>query len=958
MSTSVMIGARGNVLKEIPENASGIKLNSPILSKEKLDVILSFGKRDNERFDPNYIHRIFPTTFKKDLRQSLRKLGYSIADAIVNDGVRLVILDDRNLSQDEAVIPMPMVTGFLNSFLLKKNIRSKASIIAVTGEVHDAHSCAVMIAFGATAVYPYLLYATALQMVERKVGQLNGSANKRKKLALKNINKALNAGLLKIMSKMGICAMDSYQHSCMFDVIGLNKEITSECFTAAYAMVPGLNYRDIEERILNVHQKVFARRQYQRQYALEVGSFYKYSAKGEYHDYSPDVSLGIRKFAKTRTADDYGTVSDRINNRGLYMVRDFLQLSPDREPVPINEVEPLEKITPRFNSAAMSLGSISPEAHQAIAEAMNQIGGMSNCGEGGEDAARFSTQRNSRIKQIASGRFGVTPAYLRNADELQIKLAQGAKPGEGGQLPGSKVSPLIATLRHTIPGIALISPPPHHDIYSIEDLAQLIYDLKQVNPSAKVSVKLVSTAGVGTIAVGVAKAYADKITISGYDGGTGAAQLSSIKYAGNPWELGLVEAHNALKANKLREYVELQTDGGLKTGMDVVKAAILGAESYGFGTVLLNTIGCKILRVCHLNKCSVGIATQDEKLRTHYQGSVDAVVSYMQNVAQEVREILSKLGYRSLEEVIGNTTLIRVIENEKAKKFDLSFVLSNVDGINTKQKRNDPWDKNVFEKEVYEEVKQVIENPSEPVSVQHRINNTNRAFGAYISGMIAEKFGDNGLPQKDIIKINLTGNAGQSLGAFISHGMFIHLTGNANDYVGKGMKGGRIVIVPENINKLKSIAGNTCLYGATGGKLFVAGKVGERFAVRNSGALAVVEGTGDHPCEYMTGGTVVVLGETGINFGAGMTGGAAFVYDEHLNFFDKVNMELVKLDRIDTDEGEEARQYLRSILKSYYFRTQSPRAKKILDNFLAEMRFFWLVTPKDMKAPLNPFEGN
>lgn len=957
MSTSVTIGARGNVLKEIPENAAGIKLNSPILSKEKLDVILAFGNENSENFNPYYRHRIFYTTFRKHLRESLHELGACVADAVTCDGVRLVILDDRKLSAEEALIPMPMVIGFLNTFLLKRRIRSKVSIIAVTGEVYDAHSCSVMIAFGAAAVYPYLLFATALELVERKAALLNGALNRRKKQALKNINKALNAGLLKIMSKMGICAVDSYQHSSMFDIIGLDMQIIRECFEGAIGLLPGLTYQDVEERIFKYHNKAFSRKHFQKQYALEVGSFYKFMAKGEYHDYSPDVSMGIRKFARTRQLDDYLTVSRRINNRGFQMVRDFLELNPDKAPLPIEQVEPLEKITCRFNSAAMSLGSISPEAHEAIAEAMNTIGGMSNSGEGGEDKKRYKTIKNSRIKQVASGRFGVTPEYLRNADDLQIKLAQGAKPGEGGQLPGSKVSPLIATLRHTVPGIALISPPPHHDIYSIEDLAQLIYDLKQINPHAKVSVKLVSIAGIGTIAVGVAKAYADKIVISGYDGGTGAAQLSSIKFAGNPWELGLAEVHNALKANNLRGGLEVQVDGGLKTGLDVVKAAILGADSFGFGTVLLNTVGCKILRVCHLNKCSVGIATQDEKLREHYTGTVEGIVSYLRNVAQEVRGLLARLGYRSLNEIIGRTELLKVADHPKAKKFDFSCVLASVSNKSNGMKKRKPPERNALEKKIIEEILPVIENPTRPVVVNHKINNTHRTFGAYISGMIAERYGDNGLP-KDILTINLKGTAGQSLGAFLSKGMYIRLTGNANDYVGKGMHGGRIVIVPENIEKIKSIAGNTCLYGATGGKLFIAGKAGERFAVRNSGALAVVEGTGDHPCEYMTGGTVVVLGETGINFGAGMTGGAAFVYDKNMTFFDKVNMELVKLERIDTDEGEEARNYLKRILRSYYNRTQSPRAKAVLDNFLGELRFFWLVTPKDMKSPLNPFEGN
>ncbi len=952
MSTSVTIGARGNILKELPENAAGIKLNSPVLSKEKLDVILSFGEKNK-----NYKHKIFHTTFNSDLRKSLHNLGDRIAQAITDEGVRLVILDDRNLSEENSLIPMPMVMGYLNSFLLKKKIRSQASFIVISGEVFDAHSCAVMIAFGAAAVYPYLLYATALQFVDRKAAQLNGAISKRKKQALKNINKALNAGLLKIMSKIGICAVDSYQHSSMFDIIGLSTEITGECFESAVGFLPGLTYEDIEHRIRAYHESAFGKKHLQKQYALEVGSFYKFMAKGEYHDYSPDVSISIRKFAGTKRKEDYQIVSRRINNRGLQMVRDFLTLESDRKPAPLSEVEPVEKITCRFNSAAMSLGSISPEAHEAIAEAMNRIGGMSNSGEGGEDRKRYGTIKNSRIKQVASGRFGVTPEYLRNADELQIKLAQGAKPGEGGQLPGPKVSPLIASLRHTIPGIALISPPPHHDIYSIEDLAQLIYDLKQINPNAKVSVKLVSTAGVGTIAVGVAKAFADKIVISGYDGGTGAAQLSSIKFAGNPWELGLSEAHQALKLNHLRDAVELQTDGGLKTGMDVVKAAILGADSYGFGTVLLNTVGCKILRICHLNKCSVGIATQDEKLREHYSGNVQSVISYLQNVAQEAREILSKIGYRSLNGIIGRTDLLRVVDNEKARKFDFSFVLGSPAVDDKKAVKRKHPERNPLEKKILEEVQRIIADPSGTIIVNQKINNTHRTFGAYISGVIAEKFGNNGLP-KDSITINLKGNAGQSLGAFLAPGLFIHLTGNANDYVGKGMHGGRIVIVPDNLQKVKSIAGNTCLYGATGGKLFIAGTAGERFAVRNSGALAVVEGTGDHPCEYMTGGTVVVLGETGINFGAGMTGGAAFVYDKNMTFFDKVNMELVKLDRIDTDDGEEARNYLKRILRSYHNRTQSPRAKAVLNNFLGELRFFWLVTPKDMKSPLNPFEGN
>lgn len=958
MSLSVTIGARGNILKDLPENAIGIRLNSPVLSKEKIDAIKAIGNPPEFYENEYYKSKVFSTAFESNLQQSLYKLAHEVAESIEKEGISIAILDDRDLSENLKTIPMPMVLGYLNSFLLKRKLRGRVSLIAASGEIIDSHSCAVMIAFGATAVYPYLLYSTAVQLAERAAQKSKASVQKNQKLALKNVNKALNSGLLKIMSKMGICAVDSYQHSCLFDIIGLSNEITGDCFRGAKAFLGGFTYADIEEKIALQHKKAFSAQKFSNQYALPVGSFYKYMPKGEYHDYSPDVSIAIRKFAQTQQKEDYAVVQNRINNRGLYMLRDFLTVQPNRQPVPLDLVEPVEKITARFNSAAMSLGSISPEAHEAIAEAMNILGGMSNSGEGGEDGKRYGTVKNSRIKQVASGRFGVTPAYLRSADELQIKLAQGAKPGEGGQLPGSKVTPLIATLRYTIPGVTLISPPPHHDIYSIEDLAQLIFDLKQVNPKARVSVKLVSSAGVGTIAVGVAKAYADKIIISGSDGGTGAAQLSSIKFAGNPWELGLVEAHNALKANNLRSLVELQTDGGLKTGMDVVKAAILGAESYGFGTVLLNAVGCKILRVCHLNKCSVGIATQDEKLREYYTGTVNGVVSYLTNVAEEVREILAKLGYTSLTDIVGKTELLSVVENDFASKFDFSFLLSSLPGENTQQTlRNEPFDKHIFEKDVFQQVKSAIDYPFSQVLYKGIINNTNRSFGTYTSGMIAEKHGDEGLP-KDTIIYQLTGNAGQSFGAFLSQGMSLYLEGSANDYVGKGMRGGRIVVKPKDVSKTMSIAGNTCLYGATGGKLFVVGTVGERFAVRNSGALAVVEGTGDHACEYMTGGTVVILGKTGYNFGAGMTGGAAFVYDEDLSFFDKVNMELVKIERIDTEETEEARQYLKQILRSYVLRTKSARGKKILENFLGELRFFWLVTPKDMKAPLNPFEGN
>ncbi|MFV0481923.1 MAG: glutamate synthase-related protein, partial [Campylobacteraceae bacterium] len=612
-----------------------------------------------------------------------------------------------------------------------------------------------------------------------------------------------------------------------------------------------------------------------------------------------------------------------------------------------------------FNGAAMSLGSISPEAHESIALAMNKLGGMSNSGEGGESPSRLKGDKNSKIKQVASGRFGVTPEYLRSASEIQIKVAQGAKPGEGGQLPGHKVTPLIASLRYTIPGVTLISPPPHHDIYSIEDLAQLIYDLKQVNPEAIITVKLVSTAGVGTIAAGVAKAYADKIIISGGDGGTGAAPNTSIKFAGNPWEIGLSEAHNALKYNNLRELVHLQTDGGLKTGLDIIKAALLGAESYAFGTLALSILGCKMLRVCHLNRCSVGVATQDEALRKYFTGDVDKLVNYFTLLAQDVREILASLGYSSIEEIVGRSDLLTVIDNDFAKKFDFSSVLTKIDGIDTCQKpSNPPFDDNKYEKEILKAVYKVIENPNEYIVVNKTIKNTNRSFGALISGEIAKFYGNDGIADNSI-KLKLKGVAGQSLGAFLIKGVTIQLSGITNDYVGKGMNGGKIVITPKIQGENFSCAGNTCLYGATGGQLFVAGSVGERFSVRNSGATAIVEGTGDHACEYMTGGEVVILGNTGVNFGAGMTGGVAFIYDKNHNFIDNLNQELVKAVRIDTDEMDEARHFLKKLIRAHINETDSTKAKEIIENFRHAVRDFWMVHPKDMtRLPLSPGEGN
>ncbi len=953
MSINTGFGEIHNILDEDPDHAQRLKTTSPILTFEKLEVLKSFGDERHPRYKPYYKNRTYSTTFEENLRGSLEDLVYDIIEDVKKEGVRIVILDDTGMDEKHKTIPMAMAVGRLNYALLDAGVRHLVSIVAVTGEVYDSHATACLLAYGASAIYPYMLYATVYRLLAKK-----NLSDYEMRNEFKKVHGALGAGILKIMSKMGISTVASYRNSALFDVLGLSTDIVEDCFRNSHALIPGLGYSDIEERLDRYHKEAFVHEHMRKLFPLNVGGFYKYVDGQEYHDFAPAHIRQLRDAAASGKWEDYAVLKGIIENRNKKMIRDFFALKSDRKPIPVEKVEPKEAIFKRFASAAMSLGSISPEAHEAIAEAMNRIGAQSNSGEGGEDAKRFGTIKNSKIKQVASGRFGVTPAYLRSAEEIQIKIAQGAKPGEGGQLPGHKVTALIARLRHTMPGVTLISPPPHHDIYSIEDLAQLIFDLKQVNPEATITVKLVSTAGVGTIAAGVAKAYADKIIVSGGDGGTGAAALGSIKFAGNPWEIGLSEAHNALKANHLRQNVHLQTDGGLKTGMDVIKAALLGAESYAFGTPALAMVGCKMLRICHLNRCSVGIATQEPMLREHFEGSVDRLVNYFTLLAEDVRQIMAELGYETMEEMIGRSDLLQVIDDDFAKKFDFSSILMRLDGPDTCQvASNEPFDRNEFEKEVLKEAASAIQNPQDRLVIHRTICNLNRSFGARISGEIAKYYGDGGLPE-ETITIQLKGIAGQSFGAFLIDGVTLRIDGVANDYVGKGMHGGKIVIAPLNQGEQYSAAGNTCLYGATGGKLFVAGNVGERFGVRNSGALAVVEGTGDHACEYMTGGVVVILGRTGVNFGAGMTGGLAFVYDTEHTFVENINQELVEARRIDTDDTDEARHYLKRLLKEYFNETGSLKAKRILDNFRMEIRNFWMVRPKELrKVPLNLDEG-
>lgn len=757
---------------------------------------------------------------------------------------------------------------------------------------------------------------------------------------------------------MGISTIASYRCSHLFEAVGLHQDVIQLCFKGTASRISGANFEDFQQDAVNLARKAWLKRK-----PIEHGGLLKYVHGGEFHAYNPDVVGTLQQAVKSGDYQDYIAFAREVNERPIAAIRDLLQLKRSDNPIAIEQVEAATELYKRFDSAAMSIGALSPEAHEALAIAMNRLGGHSNSGEGGEDPRRFGNERNSRIKQVASGRFGVTPHYLVNADVIQIKVAQGAKPGEGGQLPGHKVTTEIAKLRYAVPGVTLISPPPHHDIYSIEDLAQLIFDLKEVNPSAMVSVKLVSEPGVGTIATGVAKAYADLITISGYDGGTGASPLTSVKYAGSPWELGLAETQQALVANGLRHKIRLQVDGGLKTGLDVVKAAILGAESFGFGTAPMVALGCKYLRICHLNNCATGVATQDEKLRRDYfKGLPEQVMNYFVGLGQEVRELLAQLGVEQLTDLIGRTDLLVALNGVSAKqqKLDLAGLLHAPTPVEGKtlycSEANTPFDEAALSQVLLEEALPAITSRSS-ADLYHNIRNTDRSIGARLSGEIAHRYGNQGMAASPL-NIHLTGTAGQSFGVWNAGGLNLHLIGDANDYVGKGMAGGKITIHPPMGSAFKThqatIIGNTCLYGATGGKLFAAGTAGERFAVRNSGAIAVVEGAGDNACEYMTGGIVAILGNTGVNFGAGMTGGFAYILDQNGDFAGRVNPELVEA--LPLDDLVIHQEHLRGLIDRHLEETGSSRAQEILADFDLWIPKFYLAKPKS--ADVNTLLGH
>ncbi len=943
MSLETCLGREKNLFRETHNHANRLLIRSPVLSREKFATLLAM---DDE---PGYSNETIGLQFDptaRTLEQAIDDVCARVIKSVKNDHRVIIVLTDKDIHEDKIPIHALLATGAVHFALLNAGIRTDANLVVETGTARDPHHVAVLVGYGATCVYPYLAYESIQGMVR------NGEITKTDVALLEqNYRKGINKGLMKILSKMGISTISSYRAAQLYEIVGLHDSVVNKCFTGTTARIQGIDFDDLQEDAL-----ILAANAYDPTTSIDQGGLLKYIHGGEYHAYNPDVVQELQAAVTSGEFEDFAIYRNSVDNRRPSMLRDLLELVPASEPIPLSEVESIQAILPRFDSAGMSLGALSPEAHETLAEAMNRLGARSNSGEGGEDLERYGTNRMSKIKQIASGRFGVTPHYLVNAEVLQIKIAQGAKPGEGGQLPGHKVDATIAKLRHSTPGVALISPPPHHDIYSIEDLAQLIFDLKQVNPEALVSVKLVAEAGVGTIAAGVAKAYADLITISGYDGGTGASPLTSVKYAGSPWELGMSETHQVLRANNLRSKVRVQTDGGLKTGLDVIKAAILGAESFGFGTGPMIAMGCKYLRICHLNNCATGVATQHKVLRMrHFNGNVDKVMNYMKFIAEDVRQHMAALGVRSLDELIGRNQFLKTSEGvtPRQAKLDLSPLLA--DGRVPEDaprfclvKRNEPYDKGLLAEQMVHDCRHAIRTMSGG-DFHYQLKNVNRSIGARLSGEIAKLHGDLGM-QDAPINLHCTGTAGQSFGVWNAGGLNLYLRGDANDYVGKGMAGGKIVISPPADANYRArdsaIVGNTCLYGATGGSFYAAGIAGERFAVRNSGSIAVVEGIGDHGCEYMTGGCVIVLGNTGVNFGAGMTGGLAFVFDKHNVFVDRYNHELIDIHRLHSESMEQHRNYLLQMIEDHVCETQSKLGQQLLDDYYSLASRFWLVKPK------------
>ena len=952
---SLTLGADFNLFDINDSHCKKLKIQNPVISKQDLDKIKSF---DNPNFKIESIPMVYPIkNGHNGLEDALEALLKSASEKI-DRGTNILILSDRSVSKDLAPIPALLACSFVNSGLQKLGKRSKLSIIIESAEPREVHHFALLFGYGASAINPYMVN----EIIEDEVKSRDSEANVEN--AIYNYNKAVGKGILKVMNKIGISTLNSYRGSQLFECIGINTQVVDKYFPNTATRIQGVDLHQLEKEISKRYQRAYLKKDIDANLDLEIGGQYRWRRNGEPHLFNPLSIAKLQDSVRTNKPQKYKEYSELINNqsRQLMTIRGLFEFS-NYDPIPIDEVEPWTNIVKRFKTGAMSYGSISKEAHENLAIAMNRIGGKSNSGEGGEDQERFYKDsngdwKNSAIKQVASGRFGVTSNYLTNAKEIQIKMAQGAKPGEGGQLPGPKVNPDIAKTRNSTPYVGLISPPPHHDIYSIEDLSQLIYDLKSANREARINVKLVSEVGVGTVAAGVAKAKADVVLISGYDGGTGASPLTSLKHAGLPWELGLSEAQQTLVMNDLRSRIVVECDGQLKTGRDVAIACLLGAEEFGFATAPLVASGCIMMRACHLNTCPVGIATQNPELRKKFKGKPEHVVNFMYFVAQELREIMAKLGFRTIDEMVGKVEKLdrnKAIAHYKSRGIDLTPILHRVEVAEDVQLFNTSKQDHQLEKaldfEIIDKAHPALFR-KEPTVLDLKINNENRAVGAILSNEISKIYGSQGLPD-NTLKINFTGSAGQSFGAFATKGLTLNVIGNTNDYLGKGLSGAKLAIrVPDEstiIPEENIIIGNVALYGATSGEVYINGKAGERFCVRNSGARAVVEGIGDHGCEYMTGGVAVILGEVGRNFGAGMSGGIAYVYDPHKSFEKRCNQEGLNLDHL--SEASDLTE-LKQLIENHYNATLSPLAQRILEEWETTQKEFIRVFPEEYRQAL------
>ncbi|MGK5091389.1 glutamate synthase large subunit [Deltaproteobacteria bacterium TL4] len=961
MSLLSHLGKERNILEQTPEHAKLLQLGHPVITNEQLEKIRQLDRED-------FKSKTLPILFRKSAEENEMEKALELlclnAEIAAKEGHTFLILSDRGVNEKWVPIPALLVIGALHNHLVQKGIRTLTSLILETGEPREIAHFAVLIGYGAGAINPYL----AMESIEQMRMEGIFPAEITKEIAIEHYLKAIKKGLFKIFSKMGISTIQSYRGAQVFEVIGLSDDLVQQHFTGTPTKIGGIGIREIAKESLLRHQNAMNQSP-DVENSLDLGGLYYWRRRGEFHQINPGMIQALQTATQKNSKEAYKEFADRLNNhdRNQGNIRSLLQFKTG-QPIPLEEVEPASEIVKRFVTGAMSFGSISLEAHETLAIAMNRIGGKSNSGEGGENTDRFVPRPNgdsasSAIKQVASARFGVTINYLTHCADIQIKIAQGAKPGEGGQLPGLKVSKDIAKVRYATPGVQLISPPPHHDIYSIEDLAQLIFDLKNANPQARITVKLVAEAGVGTIAAGVAKAHADLIVISGCEGGTGAAPLTSIKHAGGPWELGLAETHQTLLINGLRGVVKIQTDGQIKTGRDVVIAAMLGAEECGFATVPLISMGCIMMRKCHLNTCPVGIATQNPELRKKFIGKPEYVINYFSFVAEEVREIMASLGFRKFEEMVGRVDMLKQrTENLhwKSQHLDLSKLLHEPEVSKSVPRHNVRPQNHGLEAQLDHQLiaqsQAALENKT-PVSIELPISNTNRTVGTMLSGRIALKYGNEGLPE-NTIQCKFKGSAGQSFGAFLAAGVTLTLEGEANDYVGKGLSGGRLVIYPPKSSSFKAeenvLIGNTVLYGATGGEAFFYGLAGERFAVRNSGAVAVVEGIGDHGCEYMTGGRIVVLGPTGRNFAAGMSGGYAYVYNEAGTFERLCNKGLVEFEAL-TDATEI--QWLKELLSKHQFLTGSSKAHALLNDWDRTLKHFVKVIPVEYRRALDELKA-